>query len=94
MSTITGPDGLHSSNFVKVYASLALAETGIASVVATRGPARAIRCGADGTLQVKVASGSTFEPLPFLAGETQDVQAIAIEADSPSTGCAPITIYW
>lgn len=89
-----GPDALHSAPYVKVYASLALAESGLATEVATRGPARAIRCGADGTLQVKVASGSTFEPMPWLAGETQDVQAVAIEADSPSTGCAPITIYW
>jgi hypothetical protein len=89
-----GPDALYSSPYFKVYTSLALAETGLAAEVAARGPARAIRCETAGTLQVKGASGATLESLAFKAGERQDVQAIQIEADTPSTGCVPITIYW
>lgn len=87
-------DSLSSSPYVKVYANLAAAESGLASEVAAHGPARAIRCEADGVLRVQVSSGSTLEPLPFKGGETQNVQAIAIEADSPSAGCVPITVYW
>lgn len=86
-------DSLKSAPYVKVYSSLANAKTGIATTEKDRGPARQIRCAADGTLAVKCASGTTFEPMPWLAGETQVVQAIDIDT-AASSGCVPITVYW
>lgn len=87
MSLQIGPNSLASSGSIRVYASLALAAAANLSRVT-----RAIRCETDGTLVVTGADG-TDAAMPFKAGETQMVQAVAIKS-SGSSGCVPITVLF
>lgn len=83
------PDTLSAPAHYVAYAG-AVVDTDLSAE--GKGPCRRIRCTTAGNLVVKRASDLTNVTLPFLAGETMEVQATAlVAASSTVVGCV---VFW
>lgn len=83
------PDTLSSPAHYVAYAG-AVADTDLSAE--GKGPCRRIRCTVAGNLVVKRASDGANVTVPFAAGETQELQALAlVAASSTATG---VTVFW
>lgn len=85
----SNPDSLSSSAHYVAYPG-AVADTNLSAE--GNGPCRRIRCTGAGDLVVKRPSDNTNVTIPFLAGETIEVQASALVATgSTATG---VVVFW
>lgn len=89
LNSPTSPDALGAYPKSKTYATVG---AGISIVADGGGSSRAIRSDTAGLLNVDYGGGVT-DLVPFLAGETQKLQAVGVVA-SGTTAAGKITVLW